>query len=217
MLRKIKKLGVDFDGVIVDSNHSFPNEFITIGKNLTGRETSVEEIFSVWGITLPDLLERFYPEISLSAFLQERNHLGFHRNFPTLIPGVIEAIKLISTKIPISIITNRDSRTLFEILEVLQVDTGLFERIQSSNDTAYDKPDPRVFNDFLVPYKAEEMLYVGDHHKVDYLPACGAGIHFIGVLSGGISTREDFRNAGVPKKMILNSLADLPARLGIFV
>ncbi|MDX9913456.1 MAG: HAD hydrolase-like protein [Candidatus Moranbacteria bacterium] len=215
MQKRIKKIGLDFDGVIVASNHNFADEFITIGKNMTGREILAEDIFSIWGLTLSDLLEKLYPEISLSVYFQERERLGFHRNFPTLIPGVIQALESISTKIPISIITNRENHTLFEILEELQVDTGLFEKIQSSDDTDYDKPHPRVFDDFLIRYKAKEMLYVGDHHEADYRAAHGAGIHFVGVLSGGISTRKDFLNAGVSENMILDSIADLPAILGL--
>lgn len=216
MLRAMKKIGVDFDGVIVASNHNFATEFIAITKNISGRDISKQAIFSIWGLTLSGLLEKLCPEISLSIYFQERKRLGFHQNFPTLIPGVIEAIELISARIPISIITNRESQTLFEILEELRVDISLFEKIQSSNDTDYDKPHPKVFDDFLVRYRAQEMLYIGDHHKTDYLAAAGAGIHFVGVLSGGISTQEDFISAGVPRKMILNSLADVPNHLGIF-
>lgn len=212
---EINKLGVDFDGVLIASNHNFTDEFIAIGKNLTGRVISAEDIFSIWGLPLSDLLEKFYPEISLPTFFQERERLGFHRNFPSLIPGVIQAMELISAKIPISIITNRDSQTLFEILEALQVDTRLFEKIQSSDDTNYNKPHPKVFDDFLIRYRAKEMLYVGDHHKVDYKAATEAGIHFVGVLSGGISKREDFIATGLPENRILNSLAELPKFLGL--
>lgn len=213
--QEIQHISFDFDGVIVASNHNFADEFITIGKNMTGREISAEDIFSIWGLTLSGLLEKLYPEMSLSAYFQERERLGFHQSFPTLIPGVIEAMELLSEKMSISIVTNRESHTLFEILEKLQVDTSLFEKIQSSDDTAYDKPHPRVFDDLLTWHKAKEVLYVGDHHEVDYRAAHGAGIHFTGVLSGGISTRKDFLQAGLSEKLILDSAANLPTFLSL--
>ncbi|MFZ2154481.1 MAG: HAD hydrolase-like protein [Candidatus Moraniibacteriota bacterium] len=214
-LGKVKHIGLDFDGVIVNSNFKFASEFTTIGKNLTGRDVSFETVFSIWGKTIHELLLDLYPEIDLVEYLEERKKLGFDQVFPDIFPGVVESLKILSKKFYISIITNREYLTLFEIIEKLDIDIDLFEHIQSSDETPFSKPDPRVFDDFLVAYRAQEMIYIGDHHLVDYQAAYGAGIHFIGVLSGGISTREDFIGAGVPRKMILNSLADVPNHLGI--
>ncbi|EKE20908.1 MAG: putative hydrolase [uncultured bacterium] len=215
--RQINKIIVDFDGVLIDSNLAFAQEFTTIGNSLTGKEISIQDIFAVWGGSLHYLLPKFYPEISLAEYSRERIRQNFHLVTPSVFPGIPKALRQLSKYRKLSMLTNRKSDTLMATMGKLKINPCLFERIQSSDDSFFNKPHPRVFDDFLVPYRARETLYVGDHHKADYLPAYGAGIHFVGVLSGGISTREDFLDAGVPKKMILNSLADLPVRLGIFV
>lgn len=214
--RKIKKVITDFDGVVTDSNLAFAKEFTTIGNTLTGRNVSVQDIFDRWGESMHCLLQIFYPEISLEEYAKERVRLGFHLVTPPIFPGVLKALNQISRHCKLSILTNRKRNTLMADMGKLRIKPNLFERIQSRDDTFFAKPHPGVFNDFLVAYRADETLYVGDH-IIDQQAAYGAGVHFVGVTCGGITTREDFLNAGVPRKMILNSLADVPARIGIYI
>ncbi|HBI16991.1 MAG: hypothetical protein UR60_C0001G0032 [Candidatus Moranbacteria bacterium GW2011_GWF2_34_56] len=214
--RKIKKVIIDFDGVVIDSNLAFAEEFTTIGNNLTGKNVSIQDIFSKWGGSIHCLLLIFYPEISVEEYTKERVRLGFHLITPPIFPGTFKALNQISRHRKLSILTNRRKDTLMADIGKLKIKPNLFERIQSRDDTFFAKPHPRVFDDFLTAYRADETLYIGDH-IIDQQAAHGAGVHFVGVTCGGISTREDFLNAGVSRKMILNSLADVPARLGIFV
>lgn len=216
MFRKhIKHISLDFDGVLTDSNHDFAREFIAIGLSLTGREISQQSIFDNWGNTIVYLLELFYPEVDIITYTQERERLGFHKKSSPLISRAIETLEILKQRYSLSIVTNRESTTLLEIMKAREINPLLFERIQSSNDTDYDKPDPRVFDDLLIRYSANQVLYVGDHHQADWLAASGAGISFVGVLSGGISTKEDFLDAGVPKNQILSSLAEIPNFIGL--
>lgn len=210
---KITKICIDFDGVVINSNFNFAMQFVTIGKNLTGTEITIEDVYSQWGHKISELLRIFFPKIDINAYAEERERLGYHMEENTTIPGALNAIEVISANLPISILTNRESCTLNQIINDIKIDCNLFEKIQSSDDTPYAKPDPRVFDDFLVRYEAKKFLYIGDH-IIDYEAAKGAGVHFIGVTSGGITTRDDFIAAGVPENKILNSLADLPDFLG---
>lgn len=214
--RKIKKVITDFDGVVTDSNLAFAKEFTTIGNTLTGRNVSIQDIFDKWGGSIHCLLSIFYPEISVEEYAKERVCLGFHLVTPPIFPGVLKALNQISRHRKLSILTNRKRDTLIADMGKLKIKHNLFERIQSRDDTFFAKPHPRVFDDFLAAYKANETLYIGDH-IIDQQAAHGAGVHFVGVTCGGITTRKDFLDAGVPRKMILNSLADVPARLGIYI
>lgn len=214
MFSDVLHIGLDFDGVVVDSNAYFINEFLTIGNGLTGKNVSRRTIYNNWGTTLEDMLEIAFPGISLVTYYEERERLKLNQKIPPIVMGAPEAIEKISTLYSVSIITNRGGISFFEMIRDGGININHFENIQTSDDTDFDKPNPRVFDDFLVRYAAKEMLYVGDH-LIDYKAALNAGIHFIAVLSGGISTREDFIATGLPENQILNSLADLPEFLGL--
>ena len=90
--------------------------------------------------------------------------------------------------------------------EIVERDLGLINfpvnrlhKLQTSDDTLMHKPDPRVFEPMMKALRDAgvegEVLYVGDA-LTDYYAARDAGLHFVGVTTGLI-TSEQFRDAGV--------------------
>ncbi|MDP1846135.1 MAG: HAD hydrolase-like protein [Candidatus Moranbacteria bacterium] len=106
-------------------------------------------------------------------------------------------------------------------MEGSEIDTGLFRFIQTASDLPRElhKPNPEVFSRIISillseGVRREEILYIGDN-ITDFRAANGAGIYFVGVTSGGLTTRDDFLRIGVSKKHILDSIRNLPKFLGI--
>jgi phosphoglycolate phosphatase-like HAD superfamily hydrolase len=60
-------------------------------------------------------------------------------------------------------------------------------------------------------FNLNQILAIGDHPD-DYLAAHGAGIKFVGVLTG-IYDRDDFSQHGLSPEEVIESVASLPEYL----
>lgn len=108
----------------------------------------------------------------------------------------------------IGIITNRNLKMLEKALNDLSIDSGLFNYLHSA-DSGILKPDPQVFEHIFRYHPNYSVTFIGDSIICD-LPAaynCQYKVDFIGITSV-IHKREDFLLAGVPEKMIYDSVID---------
>jgi phosphoglycolate phosphatase/pyrophosphatase PpaX len=113
------------------------------------------------------------------------------------------------------ILTKR-SRTFLDLrLAQSGIYLSAIKKIFTSEEMAFQKPDPRAF-DVLEPhlgeFKREEVLYVGDHLG-DMQAAHGAGLKFVAVLTGYF-TRKEFREQGLNEDNIIDDVSKLPEWLG---
>lgn len=89
------------------------------------------------------------------------------------------------------------SRAEFELQHMLDAEHPLATRITDfyhKNNTAYHKPDPRVFDELFEKYGQllpERCVYVGDS-VTDAQAANGAGMLFIASLESGLRSKQDF-------------------------
>lgn len=79
------------------------------------------------------------------------------------------------------------------------------------------KPSPLAFNEALKLLEERgilkhEIAYVGDHLD-DFFSARDAGLGFFAVLTG-LTTRDDFLQAGLAGENILEDMGELPKRIG---
>lgn len=108
----------------------------------------------------------------------------------------------------LGIITNRDHKMLEKALSDMSVDLSIFTYLQTADD-CFQKPDPRVFDKALKSFEAKDIIFVGDSPICD-LPAAYNGenkIDFVGITSI-IHKKERFVEAGVPEKLIYDSVID---------
>lgn len=108
----------------------------------------------------------------------------------------------------------RESKEVFSILNYLDhagIDKNLFSFIQGAEDCNFLKPDPRVFLPALkhaqgLGINQDEIVYIGDTVKFDFVPAYKFPVDFIGMVSGA-SEKRDFFKAGLSELKIVKSLS----------
>jgi phosphoglycolate phosphatase len=215
----VKKIVFDCDGVLIDSVSYGIEDVQLVARSFGCRIPDEQELIACWGLIFKEFLEKCMPGISLEMYLERRKEIGRDKFLPPRIEGARRTLALLASKYPLSLISNREILTLTQILEGHEFKMDLFRFIQSASDTKHHKPDPRVFAKLLKIFSAEgifkeDILYIGDH-LVDRDASIGAGLNFIGVLSGGLTTREEFLRAGVSPEHILESIRDVPEFLGI--
>lgn len=215
----IKKVVVDCDGVLIDSVAYGIEDIQMIAQSFEIPVPRESDLKASWGPIFKVFLKKFMPGITLEMYLERRRELGRDKIFPPRIEGARRSLALVASKYPLSLLSNREILTLTQILGGLEFQMDLFRFIQSASDTEHHKPDPRVFARLLKILAAEgiykkDILYIGDH-LVDQEASIGAGLNFLALLSGGLTTKEEFLQAGVSPEHILDSIRDVPKFLGI--
>src|SRR4030043_393069 len=217
----LAKIIFDFDGVMIDLADLYFTEIEAVAKAFGVKQPAMEEIARHWGKGLREFLKNIIPEVTMEEFLQKSAELGFQKDKPPRILGVRRILSLLAVHYSLSIVTNRERESLMTMLAGAGINIGLFRFIRSASDLPpeFHKPNPLVFSESLHTLgqegvKRDQVAYIGDNEG-DFEAATGAGINFIAVTSGRITTREDFVRLGVPKEHILESIRDLPGFLGL--
>lgn len=91
-----------------------------------------------------------------------------------------------------------------------KIDHSHFSFIQTCEDTAVHKPDPRVFDPVfkkLIGMNKNQMMYVGDS-VYDFQAAKGAGLNFAAVTTG-LYDKSSFRDEGLGGEFIFKDFEEL--------
>lgn len=152
-------------------------------------------------------------ELDELAEMMRRTHMKAVREVTSTPQANAEAVRKMAQRHRMALLSNfDDSQTGRDIVE----DSGvghLFEVVLISADVAMRKPNPAIFRHLLdaMGLEPREMLFVGDTPMEDVLGAQRAGIP-IAWLSHG---RTELPPAVAPPDIIVETLADLPAALGL--
>ncbi len=219
--KSLKKIIFDVDGVILDTPILLLQELYAIAQSLGIAKPALEKIRAAWGKCLSDFLEIVLPEVSLAAFIEERDRLNYFKNRTLRVPGTRKVLARLSQVYSLSLLTNRSRGSLFKLMADADIDLNFFQYVQTASDLSPElhKPNPAVFDPIALVLieegiSREEILYVGDN-VIDFQAAAGAGIQFVGILSRFPTTRRDFVQSGVLPEQILKSIQDLPGFLGL--
>lgn len=178
-------------------------------QDLVQQGTSRPGAERAWGKPLLTLVGLLYETDDIDT-ATERIH-QVHRNFPKRLfdetLGVLERFRQAGKLV--GIITAHRTLGFEDDIEMLGVPRALFDYVQTSDDTVYHKPDPRVFDptkDWLEGHGIDpkQAVYVGDG-QLDMEAALGAGFNFIGIETGLVSKRQ-FREMGA---VAISNLAEL--------
>ncbi|MBI3624027.1 HAD hydrolase-like protein [Candidatus Saccharibacteria bacterium] len=175
------------------------------------KELLDEELHHHWGKPLHEMVCLLYETDDVELALA-RNRL-VRGDFPKVLfdetIGVLERLRARDKMV--GIVTATSQNSIGYDMGTLGVPSALFDYVQTANDTDYHKPDPRVFEPTLewlsrFAIRPHEVVYVGDGLH-DMESASGAGLRFIGVETGLVSS-EDFRRRGA---VAIGSLTELVA------
>jgi phosphoglycolate phosphatase-like HAD superfamily hydrolase len=163
------------------------------------KELTDEEIASRWGIPFSELLCRLYGTDNLKEALA--NNTAHRDEFPKdIFAGTLPVLGQLKADGKLVGIVTATLRASFEYdLEQFMITDDLLDYIQTEEETAFHKPDKRVFDPLLNWLNVrgimpQEVLYVGDSLR-DMTAAVGAGFMFIGVETG-MTTRDQFLACG---------------------
>jgi phosphoglycolate phosphatase/pyrophosphatase PpaX len=208
----IKIIIYDLDDTLIESRKNYIATCVKAAEVL-GIRVPTEEDFIWYGDSWHDFIRTTWPDIDPEAF--DRVYTDLARQIVyNRFKGVNTTLNLLKKNYDLYILTKR-SRTFLDLrLAQSGIDMTAIKKIFTSEEMAFQKPDPRAF-DVLEPHLGEfdraQVLYVGDHLG-DMQAAHGAGLKFVAVLTGYFS-RQAFMENGLSGQYIIDDVAQLPAWL----
>ncbi len=218
---RIRALCFDVDGTLRDTDDQYvdqltrwlmPLHFLFAGRDprkFARRIVMATESPAAAFYSLPD---RLGIDNRLSAVVQLANQLGFTRRSDTfwIVLNVFEAMKALSTRYPMAVISARDERTTLAFLRQFGL-LPFFQCVATAHTCAHTKPypDPILWAARQMGVPAGACLMVGDM-AVDIRAGRAAGAQTVGVLCG-FGGAIELRNAGA--NHVIASPCDLPELL----
>lgn len=209
----LKAVIFDFDDTLVHSGQTSYDTHCQTAKALGLPKPAWKTFLKFWGKPWHSMVLALFPDYDPNKFIAKYLQLRKKAKYP-LITGALDTIDfLYEHKIKMGILSNKPSDQLWERIHHTALKSKAFSFVFGEQDTTFMKPDSRVFWDVLNKLKKynirlDEILYVGDL-TVDYFAARGAGIRFVGVLSG-FHDKKKFLKEGADPSHLIPSVAALP-------
>jgi len=204
----------DFDDTIIITRKTKINRLYRAAKSMNFRPPSEQEIYEHWNSpNLRTLLKRIWHNLSPENLDDlERVYSEISTSYPTF-PGAIKTLEFArATADCVGMQTSRDRNRLSDHLVSSGLDLAeYFHFISTSDDVSHQKPNPRSMKKVLDELDRrgifpEKRYYIGDDIR-DGKAAGGAGLNFVGVLTG-YTTEEEFRAEGFHD--LVASIAEIP-------
>lgn len=222
---KIKAIIFDFDGVILDSTKIGMKRHIEAAKELNIKEPSIKLQKEHWGgVWKTGFLNAIASVLGwTNQEKAEFKKLNIKKAIATKykpIPELNNTLNELHKKgIILTIVSSRNFESMRDRLKEIKIAIKIFDFIQTRDRYEVTKPDPRVFNPALDELKKRgiipnQIVSVGDTINYDCKSAKDhvPKIQFIGITSGA-ATKQEFIDAGVNSKLIIESVAELPKAL----
>jgi phosphoglycolate phosphatase-like HAD superfamily hydrolase len=195
----IKMVTFDHDDTLVGTIGTKWEQHKHIARTYYGRELTDNDIKLHWGKPLGEMICLLYGTDDVEQALA--NNTACHEDFPKelFVATIPTLARIKATGKRLGIVTATSRFSFEHDLDHHQIPRDLLDYTQTADDTAFHKPDSRVFDPFFEWIEARdikrgEVLYVGDGLH-DMKAALGAGFEFIGVETG-LVTAEQFKEAG---------------------
>ncbi len=194
----------DFDGTLIATVSSIWKEFQRVTSVLGLEDRTYKEFSQQVGRPWIKVLHGLWPDLDIDAFNREYDN---SHEVTEPIPGVGEALSILSERFILAILTSRGNDTLDLLKSGARLDDTLFKHVFHRENVPYHKPDPRVFSYISseLGVGISDLTFVGDS-IIDAECAINAKVDFIGVLTGAAS-RDDFKAVGVSN--ILESVSEI--------
>jgi len=211
----IRGICFDLDGTLIDFGREGLKRILKLAaiRNLPFTPEIEQRIRGMWGAEPIKLLQTIWPNEDPKSFFTEWENLDIAEPLPSF-PGTKEALEKLQPYFVMSIVTNRQPRTIFPQLLHNNI-VQFFGQIITPAHNGHKKPEPEIMEPILARFDQwgidkKDVFLIGDTVEGDWKLAQATNIQFYAVTSGGIDTREKFLAAGVPEDHIFDSVADLP-------
>lgn len=220
-MKNLKLLIHDWDDTITNSFQTYLTWYADFGRHFNIYDAP--DLLSVrtrWGESIPSLVNAAFPSISVadadSMVIEFRNSSAFDAVLytPTIFSDVKSTFEFLRSKnIELGILTHAPTDSLHRSYKKNLGNPYEFHSIVNTyEDLPQPKPHASSFSN-IISYICDsnmdtsQTLYIGDS-VIDYRAAQAAGIPFIAVVTG-ITSTEDFLDAGLHSASILESFGDL--------
>ena len=208
----------DYDGTLADAREAFAQCYRVAAQKLALTEPSSDDVAPFIGTPVPVAFQTLFPQADPAlaiAFASEFQRSADDLMVPMtrMYDGVSDAVrKLHDAGYKLGIVSQKLHRRLESMLERDGL-SDCFGVVIGGDDMPAFKPDPRglLIGIQRMDSTPDETLFVGDT-PIDGETARNADVRFIAVTTG-VYTGEQL--SAYEPVAILNSVADLPAYLGI--
>ncbi|OKL46118.1 hypothetical protein BSR29_07630 [Boudabousia liubingyangii] len=203
----------DMDDTLVITRKVKWEQHQYVAKHEFGIDLAEETLREHWGKPFGPMLELLYEQAAPQDVLIS-TYRKYHDQYPKLEqPGAVAAVTaLLDAGVKVGVLTSMISEVAIPDLKRIGFPVERFECVLGADHSEFHKPDPRVFDEVLAPYRdssatdsagastttsdlASRVVYVGDA-LMDEAAAQGAGIGFVAVTTGLVEA--DGFAAGVP-------------------
>lgn len=223
MEKRSQALFFDLDGTILDSVKESRKRIIKLAESCSlPVEPDIEDkIKSGWKKSSGkhDFVMTIWPEETrekLLALMNAWEETDNSENYD-LFPDTKESLEKLYKYFFLGILTNRLRSSAFSQIRKNGL-MPLFDLIVTPDWSRVRKPDPKMMEPVFkkcdrLKIRRKNIILIGDTIEGDWLLAKALEIEFYAVLAGGINTKEEFIEAGVPENHIINFISNLPAIL----
>lgn len=180
----------DYDDTLVQTKKSVWKTFREIGKRYYDMDITDDMIRSAWGVPYPDLLNEVFQNVDSIENMDRIYRENRSNNLIEHFEDALNFMNNLDEEVFTGIITASNREFVMKDLTRLGFPMHKFKYIQTSEDTQFHKPDPRVFDKLksLEDIDIKDVIYIGDS-KSDFLSSTGAGIKFVGIARDDESRR----------------------------
>lgn len=209
----IRYIVFDFDDTLIHSTRYFVKNTAQAARDLGIRVPSQDEIIA-YGRSWDDFIVSMWPDLPVERFKKRYRELAGSVKYD-IIEGANETLEELNRDRELFVLSKRTKEFLPLRIYQTGLKTHVFKGMLCNEDVAHKKPDPRAFDEILGMIRKRhgrleknEVLSVGD--RIDDMKASeGAGINFVGVLTG-YTKRSEFLAAGVDNRNVMDSVVNLP-------
>lgn len=209
----IKAIIFDLDDTLIQTSKAKYKALQHAAKKFYDLDLTDDDIRSHWGKPFEQFIKDLFKEVEDTQKIIE-NYYSVRNNFPTpAYEESKESLIYLRKKYMIGMVTAASRHMALEDLRIAGLSELMFDHIQTSEDSSFHKPDPKVFEPIKIKFAeksilANELLYIGDS-IADYEAAHGAGLSFVGIAN---RTTASERFDEVRSKWI-NNLEELEAEM----
>lgn len=182
----IKAVLFDFDDTLVQTKQVKWQALTETGHRHFQLTITPNDISKYWGLPYRQVLLNLFQHIDTYENINQA-YLEVTQEFPmTAYPHAVDTINTLAAKLPTGIVTASSKDMVLPDLKALEFDLDNLFHIQTSEDTDFHKPDPRVFSPSINKLKRlgispHQTIYIGDSPR-DQQAAQKAGLQFLGIV-----------------------------------
>lgn len=212
LISPFKAIIFDFDETLVEAMGVKWKQHQEAARQFYNHELTEETIRAYWGMPFEPMIQLFYDNKDTVENMKNNYH-SLDEQYPKYpFDDTIQVLTYLQNhSYWTGVITSMTKESVIKDMKKDGLPYEKFNLIQGSTDSAFHKPDPRVFDNVIkmlqkIHITRKEILYVGDDIR-DMQAAHGAGLHFF-AIPNGLTSKEEFIKQGV---QCISSLSELIA------